>query len=151
MKEKILFSLFVVIIIILTTYISMLPPRGVNTIEFETVARGQYSGISEKNTFVINTEEEWVSFLNKFKSDEEENGLENVTFKEETDTFVAVTMYENQTTGYGIEIREIYNFPNYLKLDIYQEIPCAGCILESKITRPFHIIKLSKTNKEIRR
>ena len=151
MKEKILFSLSVIIIMILTTYISMLPPRGVNTVEFETVAKGQYSGISERNTFVINTKEEWISFLNKFKSDEEKNELDNVTFEEGTYTFVAVTMYENQTTGYGIEIREIYNFPNYLKLDIYQEVPCAGCILESKITRPFHIIKLSKTNKEIRR
>jgi len=104
-----------------------------------------------KKFFIISISWFSFSFLNKFKSDEEKNELDNVTFEEGTYTFVAVTMYENQTTGYGIEIREIYNFPNYLKLDIYQEVPCAGCILESKITRPFHIIKLSKTNKEIRR
>ena len=55
MKEKIIISHSIIIILIGVTYISILPPRNADTVEFETVLKGQYSGISERSTFIINT------------------------------------------------------------------------------------------------
>lgn len=151
MKEKIIISLSIIIILIGVTYISILPPRDADTVEFETVLKGQYSGISERDTFIINTKNEWDIFLNKLQNGAEDIDTKDLSFEEGEHTFVAVTMGENQTTGYDIEIKEVYEYKDHMQLYVIREIPCAGCILESKITRPFHIIKLAKTEKEIRR
>ncbi|NYT04214.1 MAG: protease complex subunit PrcB family protein [Candidatus Methanofastidiosa archaeon] len=151
MKEKILISLAVVVILIGVTYLSMLPPRNADTIYFETVLKGEYSGIAERETFVINTKEDWEIFSNELNKRAENIEIEDITFDEDKYTFIAVTMGENQTTGYNIEIKDVYEFEDHIKLYVSREIPCAGCILESKITRPFHVIKILKTNKQIRR
>lgn len=146
MKEKIIFSISIAVILIALMFLTTLPPKNADTIKFDTVLIGEYSGISEKDIFVINTKEEWNTFIGKIKNDPEYN--ENIDFDEKY-TFIAVTMGENQTKGYSIEIKEVYEFKDYVKLYIIQEIPCAGCDYETKITRPFHIIKIAKTYKTI--
>jgi hypothetical protein len=151
MKEKILISLSVIIIIVGITYLSMLPPRNADTLDFETVLKGEYSEIAERKTFVINTNEEWEIFSKQLKKDVQNIQIEDIVFEEGKYTFIAVTMGENQTTGYDIEIKEVYELEDHIQLYISREIPCAGCILESKITRPFHIIKILKTDKQIGR
>ena len=151
MREKILFSASVILVVVLASYLSILPPKGVGTIEFETISKGQYSGISERSTFVVYNQEEWKAFLNKFMIENPNSEIEKYSFNEGMHTIVAVTMHENQTTGYDIEIREVYEYPNYIKLDIIQEVPCAGCPLEETITRPYHVIAIPKTEKEVRR
>ena len=151
MKEKLLFSAMVILVVLLASYISILPPKGADTIEFETIAKGQYSGISERGTYIINTDKEWKAFLNKFLTNNINSEIENFRFQEGRHTIIAITMYENITTGYDIEIREVYEFPEYVKLDVIQQVPCAGCILEEKVTRPYHIISIPSTTKEIRR
>ncbi|NPV50784.1 MAG: protease complex subunit PrcB family protein [Candidatus Methanofastidiosum sp.] len=151
MKEKILISLSVIAILIGITYISMLPPRNADTLDFETVLKAEYSGIAERKTFVINTKEDWEIFSKDLKNGAQNIKVENIAFDEDKYTFIAVTMGENQTTGYDIEIKEVYEFEDYIGLYVSREIPCAGCPLESKITRPFHVIKILKTNKQIRR
>ncbi len=148
MKEKIIFSISIAVILIALMFLTTLPPKNADTIKFDTVLIGEYSGISEKDIFVINTKEEWNTFIGKIKNDPEYN--ENIDFDEKY-TFIAVTMGENQTKGYSIEIKEVYEFKDYVKLYIIQEIPRAGCDYETKITRPFHIIKIAKTYKTIRR
>jgi hypothetical protein len=151
MKENILISLSVIILIVGITYLSSLPPRNADTLDFETVLKGDYSGIAERKTFVINTKEEWEIFSEKLKKDAQNIHIEEGVFEKDKYTFIAITMGENQTTGYDIEIKEVYDLEDYIQLNVSREIPCAGCILESKVTRPFHIIKILKTEKQVRR
>lgn len=89
MKEKIIFSISVAVILIVLMFLTILPPKNANTIKFDTILIGEYSGISEKDLFVINTKEEWNTFIGKIKNDPEYN--ENIDFDEKY-TFIAVTM-----------------------------------------------------------
>ena len=150
-KEKIVLFSFLILVIIVLSYTYFTPKKNVNTIEFETIAKGQYSGISERTTIVVDTKEEWELFLNRFISNNNNSEIEKYIFEEGKYTIITVTMHENQTTGYDIEIRKIYDYPDYIKLDIIQELPCAGCPLEETITRPYHIVAIPKTDKEVRR
>ncbi|KYC45910.1 MAG: hypothetical protein APG12_00521 [Candidatus Methanofastidiosum methylothiophilum] len=151
MKEKIIISFLVIATLVSATYLAMLPPRNAETVEFQTVLKGQYSGISNRETIIINSKEEWTTFMRNFNYSSQDLGIEDITFEEGRYTYIVVTMGENQTTGYEIEIKEVYEYKDHIKLYVIREVPCAGCILEEKITRPFHIIKIAKTNKDILR
>ncbi len=92
MKEKILISLSVIAILIGITYISMLPPRNADTLDFETVLKAEYSGIAERKTFVINTKEDWEIFSKDLKNGAQNIKVENIVFDEDKYTFIAETM-----------------------------------------------------------
>jgi len=98
-KEKIVLFSFLILVIIVLSHNYFSPKKNFNTIEFETIAKGQYSGISERTTIVVDTKEEWELFLNRFVANNNNSEIEKYIFEEGKYTIITVTMHEKSDNG----------------------------------------------------
>jgi len=113
-------------------------------IPFETIIKGFNSNQAEKKNYVIKNEGEWAGILT-------ETGAElpaPVDFTK--DMIIAVFQGVKMTGGYGIEITKIIETDNNIEVYIKETSPGPKCNVTQAITNPYHIVKLAKSDKEIK-
>ena len=116
--------------------------------EFETIARGGHGRIEEPVNMVIKDHEKWDSLWNKvYKTRIPKPDLPEVNFEKEM--IIAVFMGYTSTGGYSVSIENI--FAKGCKLTVERKVVTPGPddLVTDEETQPFHIVKTTKTDKEI--
>lgn len=120
---------------------------------FEAIEKGVYSGYDEsryegKTKYVINNNEDWQSLWNEVYSIQQPTSpLPTVDFSK--DIVIAVFQGVQGSGGYSIEIIKIVETENSIKVFVRETSPGLSCEVTSALTQPYHIIKISKTDKEV--
>ena len=119
-----------------------------DTICFLGVLKLNDSGHSEAQNYVINTATEWQSLWDKiFSNQSEEPPLPEIDFTRRT--IVAVFQGAQPTTGFEISIEEIVETENSLEVSVKAFAPGKRCVVGGKVTKPFDIIEIEKTEKQV--
>ncbi len=115
---------------------------------FETLAKGAYSGWTERAHLVIRDENTFGSVWSKvYSGASPAPPLPQVDFSREM--VIAVFSGEKSTGGYGIEIAEIINRSDILEVRVIERTPGRGCFVTQALSRPYHIVKLPLINKTV--
>lgn len=120
---------------------------------FVTILGGYYCGYDEsryggKKNYVINNNEDWQSLWNKVYSIQKPTPpLPTVDFSK--DIVIAVFQGVQGSGGYSIEIIKIVEAENSIKVFVRETSPGPSCTVTDALTQPYHIIKISKTDKEV--
>lgn len=119
-----------------------------DTICFLGVLKLTDSGHAEAQNYVINTETEFQSVWEKiFSNTSEKLPLPVIDFTRRT--IVAVFQGTQPTNGYEISIQEIVEAENSLEVAVKSIAPGKRCVVLGKVTRPFDIVEIEKTEKPV--
>jgi hypothetical protein len=106
------------------------------------------SGHAEAQNYVIKTETEWQSLWEKiFSNTSEKLPLPKIDFTRRT--IVAVFQGAQPSNGYEISIEEIVETETSLEVVIKAFAPWKRCVLTGIVTKPFDIVEIEKTEKEV--
>jgi hypothetical protein len=119
-----------------------------NRVQFETVASGTTSGITERKQIAIKSESEWISTWNMLNSSVNPvPPIPNVDFTQSM--VILVTMGERTTAGYRVEITDITKETEGLLVKVVETSPGKGCVVPQVITRPYQIVVLERSEEAV--
>ncbi|MEK6320882.1 MAG: protease complex subunit PrcB family protein [Acidobacteriota bacterium] len=146
---KSLDSLFRALTILLCLALSLTPTLAeADTICFLTVLKTSSSGHAEAQNYVINHNADWRSLWEKVVSNRSEKPpLPEIEFTRRT--IVAVFQGTQATSGYEISVQEIVETENSLEVAVKAIAPGKRCVVTGIVTRPFDIIEIEKTEKQV--
>ncbi|MBS3118057.1 protease complex subunit PrcB family protein [Candidatus Woesearchaeota archaeon] len=117
-------------------------------IPFETLASGQYSGLTEKTNQLINSQKELDSVWQKIYSIQiPVPPLPEIDFSQ--NSLILAARGEQKTSGYDIKIIEIKTTTQSTEISLEQINPAQGNILLPALTQPFILVKTTKINKPV--
>ncbi|KYC45755.1 MAG: hypothetical protein APG12_00610 [Candidatus Methanofastidiosum methylothiophilum] len=116
-------------------------------IVFQEIENGYYSGLIEKNNYIINNESEWQSFWNKFNKNNLETQAISIDFTKYT--VIAVAMGEKNTGGYSIKIKKVLEYSDKVEVIIEEKPPSKEDMVTMALTQPYDIVYIPKTSKSI--
>ena len=119
------------------------------SLNFKTVITEQYSGYEEKGDLVITDGKTWKQVWTKiYKGVEPMPALPKIDFNK--DILLAVFMGTKSTGGYNIDIQTILEKTDHLKVEVREISPRGTGIVTMALTQPLHVVKISKSNKQVR-
>jgi len=122
-------------------------PAG-SQMDFQSISKGYYSGHRKRAQYVIQDDEEWTKAWNQHMSIRDPRpSPPKVDFS--NTTVLAVFMGEFPTGGHAIEIKEVIDKGNLVIVKVEETYPGKGCIVTEAFSQPYHIIRVSKIDKEI--
>lgn len=113
---------------------------------FETIAKDFYSGQTQKENFVIENEDDFMSLWDKIYP-EPRPDIPDVDF--EKYTVIAVFQGQMTTGGYEIRVNKVVEEKNNILVYIEEISPDPQDIVTQALTSPYHIIKMERTEKDI--
>jgi len=120
---------------------------GQKWIEYQTIEKGYFSGVTSSEYDVIRNQEDWTSLWNLHQSmGSPQYPPPQVNFSESV--IIAVFMGEKATGGFGIEIKSIMPANEVLKIEVERTSPGPHCILVQVLTQPYHFVKLDITDRQ---
>jgi hypothetical protein len=119
-----------------------------DTICFLGVLKLTDSGHTEAQNYVIKEGAEWESLWDKiFSNTSEKPPLPEIDFTRRT--VVAVFQGTQPSSNYEISIEGIVETENSLEVAVKAIAPGKRCVVTGKVTRPFDIIEIEKTEKQV--
>jgi hypothetical protein len=111
-------------------------------ISFQTIARGDRSGIIEFSQVVVRNQADWTALWKKHASVQSNPApLPAVDFTKEA--VVAVFLGKRPTGGHEVEIVSVEQTADSLSVSYVERQPPPGSIVTQAFTQPFHIVRLS--------
>ena len=118
------------------------------TLPFETLASGQYSGLVEQTNQLINSQEELDFIWQKIYSIQIPTPpAPKIDFLR--NSLILAARGEQKTSWYDIKIAEIKATAQSVEISTEQVNPAQGNILLPVLTQPFTIVKTTKINKPV--
>ena len=118
-----------------------------NEVSFETIEKNDNEGLfREKKNYVITENKEWEDLWNKAVASE--ITVPKIDF--EQSMVIAVFQGLKNTAGYRIEIYKVIEKDNSIEVYIQEASPASDNIVTQVITSPYHIVKIKKTDKEVK-
>lgn len=124
-------------------------PPAVRTMEFETIEKGQHSGIGgqEPQVFKVDTQAAWEEFWSRHQAViTPAPPLPAVDFSQEM--VIAAVDGQEPSGGYRLEITGMEEIEDGLLVRVRKEKPGQRCIVAAAITQPFHIVRTPKSDLE---
>lgn len=105
--------------------------------------------ITDKSNFVIRTKSEFDTLVSKINTNSilTESQINSVDFSKQM--VIAVFQGEKGSGGYLIEIKNITELDDEIKVEISETAPGPNCINTSNITSPLHILTYKSSNKKV--
>jgi hypothetical protein len=121
---------------------------GKRWIEFQTIEKGYFSGLTSSDYHVIDNQESWTNLWNQHQSNRApQYAPPEVNFSDSI--VIAVFMGEMTTGGYAIEIRSIKLVNASLSVEVEKTYPGPHCYVAEVITHPYHFIKMDRTDRQL--
>jgi len=131
---------------LLSALIFLLPihsirPAAALPVAFQTVARGNRSGIGEAAQIVIRNRGEWASLWQRHSSlDANPPAAPAIDFGKEL--IAAVFLGQKPTGGFAVEIVSVERNDGELTVSFRETNPPTGAIATQAFTQPFHIVRI---------
>lgn len=114
------------------------------TIQYEEIEAGAYSGVGNQKDAVIQDQEDWSALWSEFSSNvKPAPELPEINFEEEL-VIACFVGYQN-SGGHSIEIKQVYKENGKLVIVRNHIAPGKNCIVTMAITQPYCMIKIPKT------
>lgn len=117
--------------------------KSITTLEFHTIEKGFFSGITERKNLIIRRQDEWAKLWNKHTSTRIPHPQAPVIDFSEN-IILAVFMGEKASGGFGVEITRVEKCENELVVFFSEVEPSADTMVTAVLTQPYHIIKIEK-------
>ena len=116
---------------------------------FETIAKDEpLIGSNKKANYIVKDKKGWKKLWEDLYPDKTQRpALPDIDFTK--DIILATLSGEKSTGGYITEFSKIVELEDRIEASIVETIPGQGCNVTQAFTSPYHIIKMSKTDKEI--
>lgn len=147
-----LMSILVGVVLVGTVFylglVQTLPEKENNSgeINFKRIIDGTQNSISEKQTRIIRSQNEWLKLWREMFPDQ--ITISSTNFDEQE--LIALFQGEKSTAGYSINVEKIVNQVFYIEIIVKEISPGENCFLTQSITKPYSIVSLPRTDKEIR-
>jgi hypothetical protein len=137
-----LFNLYRVIHLIIITY--AITAYGSSS-PVRTLAKGQFGGITKASHEIIKDQAAWKKLWEQNNVNAQpEVKIPKVNFAKEM--VIMVTMGQQRTGGYAIEIVKIEPAAKRLNISVRRVTPPSGAMLIQTLTSPFHIVAVPKSD-----
>ena len=113
-------------------------------VPFNTLLKGNHSGIRERQFLIIRSRAEWEHLWRSHSSSNlPKQELPTVDFDKES--ILALFSGEKRTGGYAIEVAKVKEDPQATQLKVFyrETVPPRNGIVTQELTQPFCIIKLA--------
>jgi len=140
----ILVSLIISLITSFSIVFALLPFIEFN-VNFETIDLGHYCAHRERVDYIIQTQQEWDELWQKTYG----ASLEAPDINFSSNIVIAVYMGERATGGYRIEITNIGENEEHIRVHIRETRPSPFDFVTMALTQPYHIVKLNRIPKLI--
>lgn len=117
--------------------------KSVTTLDFHTIEKGFFSGITERKNLIIRTQDEWAKLWNKHTSTRMPPPEAPVIALTEN-MILAVFMGEKASGGFAVEITRVEKCGDELVVFFSEVEPPADAVVTAVLTQPYHIIKIEK-------
>ncbi len=144
MKSRYLGYILVSLIASFSIVFVLLPVIEFN-VNFETIDLGYYCDHLEREDYIIQTQEEWDDLWQKTYG----ASLEASDINFSSTIVLAVYMGVRATGGYRIEITNIGENEEHIRVYIRETRPSPFDFVTMALTQPYHIVKLNRTPKLI--
>ena len=144
MKSRYLGYLLVSLIASFSLVFVLLPVIEFN-VNFETIDLGYYCDHRERGDYIIQTQDEWGNLWQKTYG----SSLEAPDINFSSAIVLAVYMGERATGGYRIEITNIGENEEHIRVYIRETRPSPFDFVTMALTQPYHIVKLNRIPKLI--
>ena len=115
--------------------------------KFETIGSGAYCGHFSQGDYVVKDGQQWSNLWDKVNSiNIPQPALPLIDFN--NDMVIAVFLGTKRSGGYGIQISELRETDNCLEVSVVETAP--GGWVTMALTQPYHLIKTSLTDKEVK-
>ena len=115
----------------------------ITTLEFHTIEKGFFSGITEKKNLIIRRQDEWAKLWNKHTSTRIPHPEAPVIALTEN-IILAVFMGEKASGGFAVEITRVEKCGDELVVFFSEVEPPPNAEVAAVLTQPYHIIKIEK-------
>ncbi|GEM_PF-1077733 len=140
-------ALYVIAITVLVLHTLGITNTGAR-LEFQTIAKGVWSGHGNHAYYVIQDSDDWISVWSQHQQIFiPQHPPPEIDFSKAA--VIAVFMGECRTTGYSIEVKEIIDTGLTIIVKVEKVYPGKNCIVGLALTCPYHIIQTSKINKHV--
>lgn len=122
--------------------------ENMDQIQMTTIAGGNYGAIEHREDIFISSSEEWEKLWKELHAHTSPlPPLPEVDFSRET--VIAAFLGTKTTGGYGIEIIDLTEIEGKLTAAVKTRTPSPGEMVTMAITRPYHIVKVNISGKNI--
>ncbi len=140
--------LFLLTILLLTSSCTQETNESPQIVSFETLASGQYSGLTEKTNQLITSQEELNSVWQKIYSIQiPVPPAPKIDFSQ--NSLILTSVGEQKTSGYDIKIVKIQTAAKLVEVSLEQANPSPNSIILPVLTQPFILVKTPKINKPV--
>ena len=144
MKSRYLGYILVSLIASFSIVLVLLPFIEFN-VNFETIDLGYYCAHRERGDYIIQTQQEWDDLWQKTYG----ASSEAPDFNFSSTIVLAVYMGTRATGGYRIEITNIGENEEHIRVYIRETRPSPFGFVTMAVTQPYHIVKLNRISKLI--
>lgn len=110
-------------------------------VDFQSVSKGNLSGVREPQQSVIRTQAEWLELWRKHAKD---FNVTPPTILFDQEVVAAVFQGEKPTGGYDITIVRAERSDEELIIYYREKAPASGSILVQVFTQPFHMVRINR-------
>ena len=115
----------------------------ITTLEFHTIEKGFFSGITEKKNSIIRRQDQWAELWNKHTSTRTPHPQAPVIDFTEN-IILAVFMGQKPSGGFAVEITRVEKCENELVVFFSEVEAPPNAEVTAVLTQPYHIIKIEK-------
>jgi len=113
-----------------------------NDVEFVTIEKGAYSGLSERGNYAIRSAEEWKEVWGSARP-----LPEGIDFSDSM--LIAAFQGYKTSGGFSVEITRIVENEENMEVFVKETVPGEGCEVTLSETAPYHIVKTQNTGKKV--
>jgi len=115
-----------------------------DSLPFRTIAEGAFSGITRARQEVIKDKAAWGKLWKQHNRDAQPAGeIPEIDFAKEM--ALVVTMGQQRTGGYAIEIVKVESAKGRLRISVSHQSPPPGAMVTDALTAPFHMVAVAKS------
>lgn len=119
------------------------------SLEFETVEKGFFSGITEQKKLIIKTRDQWKNLWNKHTSIRlPPSEVPAIDFTK--NMIIVVFMGQKPTGGFAIEITKIKKYKDEIVTSFAEGRPPSDALVTQVLIQPYHIVKVKRSNLPVR-
>lgn len=118
-------------------------PPGTQTLNFSTLQKGAYSGLTDRKVVLITDEPAW-------RSNWQQVSARMVPLPDAPvldfagQSVVVASLGEKNTGGYSVEVTGVELVNGKLKVTVHESKPGPGAMVTQALTQPYHIVRIPK-------
>lgn len=128
---------------------SLIHIEPVHEVEFETLKKGNSSGVTHHQAVTLRKQKQWNEVWKKMNSIYPNDISTPTEVDFDTEMLIVVFAGDKSSGGHDIEIVRLYQEASTIVAVVENTSPSQNDMVTTALTQPYHIIKTKKSDKEV--